>query len=278
LTTAIFILLVVFAVTGTLSPSAKYSLLIVESQSGFNLSGFLTSLIAVLFSYIGWTTAVYVAEEIKEAKAVLPSALKLGVILVGIIYLWINMVYLIALPIPAMKDVINIATPVFDSLWGTGGGVVISAIILIAVFSSLNSTILSGARIYMAMGRDGYFLGLTKNLHKIYQSPHRAIFFQAVWSIILVLSGSFNQLLSFVIFIIVALSLLASIISLKVIIRHKAYTLSNLAGIGFYGIFCLTIMSNTLLEKPTESIIGIILISIALPFYYFDRRGTKTIN
>jgi APA family basic amino acid/polyamine antiporter len=273
LTSIIFILLIVFSTTGILSPSANYSLLNVESVSGFNLSGFLTSLIAVLFSYIGWTTAVYVAEEIKEAKTVLPAALRLGVILVGLIYLWVNMVYLIALPIPEMKDVINIATPVFDKLWGTGGGVVISAIILIAVFSSLNSTILSGARIYMAMGRDGYFLGLTKDLHKIYKSPHKAIFFQAFWSIVLVLSGSFNQLLSFVIFIIVAFSLMASYISFKIIIRRGEYSLSNLAGIGFYGLFCLTIMGNTLIEKPYESIVGIVLISIALPFYYFDKRN-----
>jgi APA family basic amino acid/polyamine antiporter len=247
-------------------------LLDIGSELGFNLSGFLTSLIAVLFSYIGWTTAVYVAEEIKEAKKVLPAALRLGVILVGLIYLWINLVYLIAVPIPEMKNVINIATPVFDTLWGTGGGVVISAIILIAVFSSLNSTILSGARIYMAMGRDGYFLGLTKDIHKKHKSPHKAIFFQAFWSIILVLSGSFNQLLSFIIFVIVAFSLLASFISFKIVIRNKDFSLSSLSGIGFYGLFCLTIMANTLIEKPVESIIGIILISLALPFYYFDKK------
>jgi APA family basic amino acid/polyamine antiporter len=272
LTSIIFLLLILFSITGTMSPAADYSLLDIGSELGFNLSGFLTSLIAVLFSYIGWTTAVYVAEEIKEAKKVLPAALRLGVILVGLIYLWINLVYLIAVPIPEMKNVINIATPVFDTLWGTGGGVVISAIILIAVFSSLNSTILSGARIYMAMGRDGYFLGLTKDIHKKHKSPHKAIFFQAFWSIILVLSGSFNQLLSFIIFVIVAFSLLASFISFKIVIRNKDFSLSSLSGIGFYGLFCLTIMANTLIEKPVESIIGIILISLALPFYYFDKK------
>jgi len=274
LTTAIFLLLIGFAFTGTLSPAADYSLLSIDSQTGFSLSGFLSSLIAVLFSYIGWTTAVYVAEEIKEAKKVLPSALRLGVILVGIIYIWINMVYLIALPIPEMKNVINIATPVFDTLWGKGGGVVISAIILIAVFSSLNSTILSGARIYMAMGRDGYFWGITKDLHRKFQSPYKSILFQAIWSIILVLSGSFNQLLSFVIFVIVAFSLMASFISFKVIIKNQKFSAPNILGIGFYGLFCLTIMGNTLIERPTESIIGIILISIAFPFYYFDKKGT----
>jgi APA family basic amino acid/polyamine antiporter len=278
LTIAIFFLLTLFSILGTFSPAADYSLLSVNSESGFNLSGFLTSLIAVLFSYIGWTTAVYVAEEIKEAKTVLPSALRLGVILVGLIYIWINMVYLIAIPIPEMKDVINIATPVFDTLWGKGGGVIISAIILIAVFSSLNSTILSGPRIYMAMGRDGYFLGLTKELHQKYQSPYKAIFFQALWSIILVLSGSFNQLLSFVIFIIIAFSLMAAIISFKIMIRNKDFSLSRLSGICFYGLFCLTIMGNTLIAKPFESIIGIVLISFALPFYFFDKKGTKKIT
>jgi APA family basic amino acid/polyamine antiporter len=275
LTAAIFLLLLMFSIMGTISPSANYSLLQMESDSGFSLSGFLTSLIAVLFSYIGWTTAVYVAEEIKEAKKVLPSALRLGVILVGLIYLWINMVYLVALPIPEMKGVINIATPVFDALWGTGGGVIISAIILVAVFSSLNSTILSGARIYMAMGRDGHFFGLTKDLHRKYKSPHISILFQAFWSIVLVLSGSFNQLLSFVIFVIVAFSLMASLIGLKIIIKNKNFSIPNILGIGFYGLFCLTIMGNTLIEKPYESIIGIILISLALPFYYFDNRSTK---
>jgi APA family basic amino acid/polyamine antiporter len=278
LTAAIFSLLILFSIFGTFSQAADYTLLNVDSEAGFNLSSFLTSLIAVLFSYIGWTTAVYVAEEIKEAKTVLPAALRLGVILVGLIYLWINMVYLIALPIPEMKDVINIATPVFDILWGKGGGVISSAIILIAVFSSLNSTILSGPRIYMAMGRDGYFLGLTKELHKKYQSPHKAIFFQALWSIILVLSGSFNQLLSFVIFIIVAFSLMASIISLKIMMRNKDFSFSRLSGSCFYGLFCLTIMGNTLIEKPSESIIGIVLISLALPFYFFDKKGTNKIT
>jgi APA family basic amino acid/polyamine antiporter len=124
----------------------------------------------------------------------------------------------------------------------------------------------------MAMGRDGYFWGITKDLHRKYLSPHKSILFQAVWSIILVLSGSFNQLLSFVIFVIVAFSFMASYISFKVILKNQNFSIPNLLGIGFYGLFCLTIMGNTLIEKPTESIIGIILISIAFPFYYFDKK------
>ena len=125
------------------------------------------------------------------------------------------------------------------------------------------------------MGRDGYFFGLTGDLHKKYNSPYRAIVIQAIWSILLVMSGSFNQLLSFVIFIIVAFSLLASYISLKIIVKKHDITLSGVLGISFYGLFCLTIMGNTLIEKPTESLLGIILITFALPFYYFDKKGTK---
>ena len=272
LTAAIFLLLLFFALSGTLSPAVDYSLLSVDSAADPGISGFLTSLIAVLFAYSGWTTAVYVAEEIKEAKRNIPSALRIGVILVGFIYLWINFVYLIAMPITDMKDVINIATLTFNRLWGENSGILISGVILIAVLSSLNSTILSGPRIYMAMGREGYFWGLTADLHKRYHSPHKAIAFQAVWSILLVTSGSFNQLLSFIIFGIVGFSLLAAIISLKVLHRNKQLGLRNLVTILFYGLFCLAIMINTFIEQPTESIFGILLLLTALPFYYFEHK------
>lgn len=272
LTGAIILLLILFSITGSLSPMANYSLLITESAGDTGISGFLTSLIAVLFAYIGWTTAVYVAEEIKDAKKNIPRALRMGVLIVAFLYIWINMVYLIAIPTSEMKDVINIATIAFDKLWGENSSIIISMIILVAVLSSLNSTILSGPRIYMAMGREGYFLGINKNLHPRFDSPHKAIVFQSIWSVLLVISGTFNQLLSFVIFIIVVFSFLAAVISLKIILKSKKTTIINLFGIVFYGLFCLVIMFNTFIEKPTESIIGILLVLIALPFYYFERK------
>ena len=278
LTSVIFVLLIVFSITGSLSPLADYSLLISESGIGQDFSEFLLALIAVLFAYMGWTTAVYVAEEVNEAKSTLPRALIIGVLVVGFIYLWVNMVYLIAIPIPEMQNIVNIGTKVGVTLWGEQGQIVISGLILIAVFSSLNSTILSGPRIYMAMGRDGFMFGRPADLHPKYDAPYIAIIWQAIWSIILVLSGSFNELLSFVVFVVVIFSIGAGIISLKISLKRKSYFTQATIGSLFYLIFCLIILVNTLWHRPVESIIGLILVAIALPFYYFESRRIRRLT
>ncbi|TFG97492.1 MAG: amino acid permease [Calditrichales bacterium] len=272
LTSAIFILLVIFSFAGSISTNVDYSRLFSFTDEDIAVSGFLVSLIAVLFSYIGWTTAVYVAEEIDQADKIIPRALKIGVLAVGIIYIWVNMVYLIALPVSEMGDVINIATRVSEKLWGGQGSFIISAIILVAVFSSLNSTILSGPRIYYAMGREGYLGGLTRKIHPRFGSPSQAIMIQAFWSILLVLSGSFNQLLSFIVFVILAFSMLSAMISVKILFRRNKLSIGNLVSTGFYTLFCFVMMVNTMVEKPAESLIGIGLILIAFPFYLLDKK------
>jgi basic amino acid/polyamine antiporter, APA family len=272
LTAAIFFLLLGFSVGGLFSPAADFSNLFQPAPPRFILSGFLVALVAVIFSYSGWTTAVYVAEEIRQPNLLVPKALQLGVLLVGLIYLLINLTYLIALPASQMKDVINIASVVFEQLWGYQGKMIVSFIILIAVLSSLNSTILSGPRIYMAMGREGYLAGFTASLHPRFNSPRKAIWLQMFWSIILVLSGSFNQLLNFVVFVMVGFSLMAGWMAWRVINRRPKKKLINLTAILFYTLFCLIVMLNIFIEKPVESLLGSLLVSLAIPLYYIETK------
>jgi APA family basic amino acid/polyamine antiporter len=272
LTAGIFLLLIGFSMSGLISPGADYKLLFPMYETNTLFSGFLTALVAVIFSYSGWTTAIYVAEEIDQADRIVPKALQIGVLLVGGIYLLINLTYLVALPVNEMRDVINIASVVFERLWGTDGAMIISFIILIAVLSSLNSTILSGPRIYMAMGREGYLCGSTKALHPRFKSPFRAIYLQMIWSVILVVSGSFNQLLNYVIFVIVGFSLMAAWMAWRVIRRKGEVTYLNLSAIIFYLLFCLIVMLNILYEKPMASITGLLIVSLAVPLYYFEKK------
>ena len=272
LTAAIFFLLLGFSVSGLFSPAADFSNLFQPAPPRFILSGFLVALVAVIFSYSGWTTAVYVAEEIRQPNLLVPKALQLGVLLVGLIYLLINLTYLIALPASQMKDVINIASVVFEQLWGYQGKMIVSFIILIAVLSSLNSTILSGPRIYMAMGREGYLAGFTAGLHPRFNSPRKAIWVQMFWSIILVLSGSFNQLLNFVVFVMVGFSLMAGWMAWRVINRRPKKKLINLTAILFYTLFCFIVMLNIFIEKPLESVVGSLLVSLAIPLYYVETK------
>jgi APA family basic amino acid/polyamine antiporter len=191
---------------------------------------------------------------------------------VAFIYIWINLVYLIAVPITEMKDIVNIGSVTAVTFWGEKGQIIVSGLILIAVLSSLNSTILSGPRIYMAMGRDGYFGGHTAKLHKKYDVPHIAIIWQAGWSVLLVLTGSFNQLLSFVVFVAIIFSIAAAVISIKIYMKkHPGFSIKLIA-ILFYLIFCFLVMINTLWQKPLESLIGLFVVAVAVPFFIYENR------
>ncbi len=278
LTAGILILLVGFAVAGSFSSEIDPARLIQRTEAPAHLSGFLTALIAVLFSYMGWTTAVYVAEEIENPRHILPKALLVGVILVAVIYLWVNVVYLLSLPLSEMTGVVNIGSLIAIHLWGASGQVIVSLLILVAVLSSLNSTILSGPRIYMAMGRDGFLMGKTEKLHPRFHVPHVAIIWQAIWSIILVLSGSFNQLLSFVVFVVVIFSILAGLMGLRIGMAQKETSRWQLFGATFYILFCLVIMVNTLWQQMVESLIGLGILLLAIPFYYFEQRRKYRLN
>ncbi len=133
LTGGIFILLIGFAIAGSISTEIDTSRLQQQAEMSGDITGFLTALIAVLFSYMGWTTAVYVAEEIENARKILPKALLVGVILVAIIYLWINVVYLLSLSLAEMRGVVNIGSLIAEHLWGGYGQIVVSLLILVAI-------------------------------------------------------------------------------------------------------------------------------------------------
>jgi APA family basic amino acid/polyamine antiporter len=268
LTASIFVFLLVFSGAGIFSAAVDFSYIFYNGGTGTTISGFFTALLAVLFAYMGWTTAVYVAEEINRASKIIPRVLLHGVLLVGFVYIWTNLVYVVAVPVPEMENVVNIATLVSTKLWGSTGNTVISAFIFIAILSSLNSTVLSGPRIYMAMGRDNYIYGITKSIHPKYDTPTNAIVLQAVWCIFLVLSGSFNQLLSFVVFVAIIFSIIAAFIGFNIKPRSSFQTVAIL----FYVAFCSVILINTLWQRPGESVIGVILVVVAIPIYYLEKR------
>jgi len=278
LTGGILLLLIGFALAGSVASDLGPERVLQRTEIPANVSGFLTALIAVLFSYMGWTTAVYVAEEIENARKILPKALLIGVIMVAVIYLWINVVYLMNLSISEMQGVVNIGSLIAVNLWSGSGQIIVSALILVAVLSSLNSTILSGPRIYMAMGRDGFLMGKTEKLHPRFKVPHIALIWQAVWSIVLVLSGSFNQLLSFVVFVVVIFSIIAGILGLRIGLAQKGTSIWQKFGALFYIVFCFVILVNTLWQQMMESLIGLGIVILAVPFYYFEERRKSRLN
>jgi APA family basic amino acid/polyamine antiporter len=184
------------------------------------------------------------------------------------------MVYLYAFPAGSMKNIVDIGFEAFEALWGTGFTMFFTLMILIAVASTLNSTILSGARIPYAMSRQGLFFKRFGFLHQKFETPSQSLWLQFMWAVILILTGSFNQLLTYTVFVMVAFGALAGI-SLF-ILRHKniqqekpylawGYPVTPI----IYVIVTFWILINTLIDQPRETLAGLVLVSLGIPFYYY---------
>jgi len=230
------------------------------------------ALVGVIFTYSGWTTVVYIAGEIKKPRTNLPFSLALSVIVVLGLYIMVNLVYLYALPLPEMVNVVDIGYQTLLRLMGEQVGWIFSVLIMLAVLSTLNSTILSGARIYYAMAKEGIFFSAAKKIHERYQSPANSLWMQGIWSVVLILSGSFNQLLAYTVFVMVLFSFLSGI-SLFVLRKNSPDENDSYRVWGYpvvpalYILISFWVMVNTFYHRPVESLLGILLILLGYPFY-----------
>ncbi len=277
LTLTSIITLAAYILFGFSSAKGSWSnfLPVFPSQTSFSFfSGIGVGLIGIYFTYSGWTVLAYVAGEIKNPEKSIPKATFMGVFTVVLLYIGVNMVYLYAFPTGIMKNIPDIGFEAFQVLWGKGFTLLFTLMILIAVASTLNSTILSGARIPYAMSRQGLFFKRFGMLHQKFETPSQSLWLQSIWAVILILSGSFNQLLTFTVFVMVAFGALAGL-SLF-ILRHKniqqekpylawGYPVTPI----IYVFVTFWILINTLIDQPRESLAGLILVSSGFPFFYY---------
>jgi APA family basic amino acid/polyamine antiporter len=246
-----------------------------------HLSKFGVALVGVYFTYSGWTILAYVAGEIKRPSRSIPYATGWGVLTVLLLYLLINVVYILAFPPSQMQNIVDIGHVVFTTLWSEQLSEVFIIMIMIAVLSTLNATILSGARIYYAMSKNKRLFRWFGEIHSQYQSPANALKFQFFWTILLILSGSFNQLLTYTVFIMVVFGFLSGL-SIFILRKKKEDRQGIYLAWGYpftpiiYIIITGWIMVNTLRNQTLESAIGLILVAAGLPFYYyFSRKHRK---
>lgn len=243
--------------------------------SDFSLIG--VALVSVVFTYSGWTTIVYIAGEIREPSRNIPAAMWISVTLVAAIYLLINIVYLYAMPLSGMKDVVDIGYRSMQALFNKDVGLLFAVIIMLLTLSSLNSTILSGARIYYAMAAEGRFFRPVRKLHPRRKVPAVSLWYQCLWSVILILSGTFNQLLTYTVSIMVLFSLLSGI-ALFILRRKQAGSSAVFLMRGYpvipaiYLLFSAFIMVSILYHRPIESLIGILIVALGVPFFVFWER------
>src|SRR5205814_1118702 len=160
-------------------------------------------LIAVFWAYDGWVYVTWVAGEIKDPRRNVPRGMVLGVLAVGAIYLAMNLTYVYALPLNEVAKYETIAHAAAAALFSPGAAVWLSAMIAVSCFSAAASCTLSGSRVYLAMAQDGVFFKSMADIHPKWRTPVFSLVGQAALAGVLALSGQYNKLYTYVMFMMV---------------------------------------------------------------------------
>jgi APA family basic amino acid/polyamine antiporter len=250
----------------------------VASLSDFPLSKlFGPAMIAVLFTYSGWFASTYIGGEVKNPGRNLPFSLLLGTIIITLFYTAINLIYLYALPLSRLKDTVNVAQLAAETLFNPRLSQVISLAIILAISGSINATILGGTRIYYAMAEDKIFWSPLRRLHPEYGTPYFSILSQMILACLLVSLGTFGQLLSYVVFVMLLSSIAAGIAHL--ILRQRNPGLSRTYRTWGYPVvpllficFYIWIAVQITYAKPLTSIAGLIITLSGYPFFVWFKK------
>lgn len=168
--------------------------------SGVRFSEFLLAVVAGLFAFGGWHVVTYTAEETVAPERTIPRALGIGIGVVTLAYVALNAVYFYILPVDKVLSSTRVAADAAAAVVGARGAAAISAIVMFSVFGAMMGSVLAAPRVYFAMARDGLLFSWVNQLHPRFGTPHRAIALQAVWASVLVLTGTYRELFSRVIF------------------------------------------------------------------------------
>jgi APA family basic amino acid/polyamine antiporter len=238
-------------------------------------------MVGALWAYDGWIDLTFAGSEIVEPQKNIPRAVVGGTMIVGVIYLLANTVYFRVLPIEAVAAAQNVASETVRAFAGSRAAAWISAAMVVSAFTTLNSSILTGARVPYAMARDGLFFRVADGIHPQFRTPSGAIVFQGILACIMVLTGQFEDLFSLFIFaqwIFYALSV-ASVYGSRrkepdLPRPYRAWGYPLVPGIFVAGAFALTV--NLWLQRPGRSTIGLLLILAGLPFYrWWSKRSAN---
>jgi basic amino acid/polyamine antiporter, APA family len=244
------------------------------------ISGFGVALIAVFWAYDGWVYVTWVSGEIKNPQKVLPRALLLGILLVGLIYMSVSIVYLYALPITQVANETTIAQAAAVALFSSNAAKWLGATIALSCFGAASSAILCSARVTYAMARDGAFFHAMGRVHPKYRTPAISLIAVSAWSIVLALSGSYDQLYTYVMFMMV-LSYVAGVAALFVLRRKRPDVERPYLCTGYPYLPALYLLMagawalNSVYTRPKETLVGIGIVFLGAPFYAFWRWQLK---
>jgi basic amino acid/polyamine antiporter, APA family len=250
--------------------------------------------VGTLFSADAWNNVTFTAGEVKNPSRNLPLSLALGTGVVIALYIAANFIYLAMLPLQgsaggatifergikyATED--RVGTAVMTQMFGSSGGLLMAAAIVISAFGCDNGLLLSGARVYYAMAKDGLFFRNVAKLHPTYKTPAVSLMAQMVWTCVLCISGSYNQLLEYIVFAVLVFYIL-TIVGLFVLRRTHPDAVRPYRAVGYpvlpaiYIVMALFIDVVLLRYKPQYTWPGLIVVLLGIPVYYaWSRAGRR---
>lgn len=245
--------------------------------SAGGIAGFFAAMVSALWAYDGWNNVSMVSSEIRNPQRNLPRSLILGTGAVIATYLLINIAYFYVLSPAQVASSQRVAADMMSMLHGRSAAAAVTVAVLISIFAALNGSILSGARVPYAMARDGLFFRFAAVVHPKYHTPGNSTILLCLWSCIVVLSGWYDDLYNFVIFGNWILYLMTAV-SVFVLRRKRPDVVRpyRVAGYPLVPVLFVAVASfllfSTVQTRPRESLMGLALMALGVPFYFYWRR------
>jgi len=242
----------------------------VEGESG--LAGWKNvglSLMWITFAYTGWNASAYIGSEIRDPERNLPRSLILGTGLVTLLYFCLNLLFVYAVEPREMSGVIAVGGLAASELFGGIADTVISMLIAFALLSAISALIILGPRVYYAMAKDGYFFKFVADVHPVYQVPSKSIVVQFLIAAVMVMSGTFDQILTYMGFGLGIFPIIAVIGVFKLrksgrsTYRMPLYPVAPL----LFVCVSLLILALAFFERPMESSIALATVGVGVPVY-----------
>jgi APA family basic amino acid/polyamine antiporter len=252
--------------------------------STVTFSAVFTAMLAAFWAYQGWASTGFVGGEIKNVNRNLPRGIAIGVLIVIVIYLLVNTAYLSLLPVENLEQIHlagnKIAAVEAVRVFGGNTGVLlISLLICVTTLGCTNATILVSCRPYFAMAQEGLFFKSAAKLNKA-QVPGNSLLYQCIWAILLIFSGTFDQLTDMIIFAVFiyygATTLGVFILRKKMPDAPRPYKVWGYPVVpAIVILFCAALFINTIIARPREAVIGMVLMLTGVPFYWWFQQKRK---
>jgi APA family basic amino acid/polyamine antiporter len=240
---------------------------------------FAGGIVSAFFAFAGWWEVTRIAGEIENPERNLPKALTVGVVAITMIYILTSAVFFYLVPVAAVTSDETFAAQAGEALFGKIGGIVFAAIVIISVLGTLIAYLMVSPRVYYAMARDGLFFKSIGEPHPRFNTPHRATLIQILLASILILSGNFEQILSYFFFVVV---LFIALVVAGIFKIHNTefdgyktifYPLTPL----FFLMITALVLLMIAMRNPLQSTLGSIVVLLGIPVYYlFFKTNQKS--